>query len=246
MTDTKTIPPLFTCIGDGKIKSDNKSPQDISLNIDLFNGPGESKDLPTLKLNSGTKKFEYTPVDKKPTNTNLNNYKEYNTFTLNGQNVKDPLNVGTHLKDGNIPDSYKEEQTVNMGGVDIKFKLNFIYVPVSNGVRKDFGEDKTHNKVTDVSVDAIKVKEQTDKAGIKVGFYHYLTGYPLNAGKSAKEIGVEQAKNFLSKLGYAEGSADTTILDGTVIPMVIFNDNITQKNYYGASPRGVKEKLNNF
>jgi hypothetical protein len=135
-----------------------------------------------------------------------------------------------------------------MGEYNTQAKLDFVYVGVSAGVTEDFGnDDKQYLKTFDYNVDPKTIKDST-KDKIKIGYYHYLTGYPSTNGKSPEEIGKNQANKFLEKLGYDKDGKlkDSKILDGTLIPMVIFNDNITQKNYYGGSPRDVKENLNNF
>ncbi len=244
--------PVIVNIGTGTPTDSTITLTKDTINVDLFNGSQSAYNQYVLKFDPASQKYiigQFTPFAN---GVNLNDCMEYSTMYLNGPVAQKLLGydliVGTHIGETLLSDGLGKEQTIKMDGYDVKTKFDFVYVRMSTGVHDDFGDEK-YRKSSENLDTASNLKKSATKNNLRVGFYHYLTGYPIN-NKTSEEIGKDQARKFLEKIlkydANTDQIGDPEALNGGMIPMVVFADNITEANYYGAAPVGVKKELDNF
>ena len=256
MTTIKETP-VFVNIGEGTVTNTTLTNTDENnrIKIDVFNGDRNSFKSYVMKKNPNDNKFTlgtFTPFDS---TFNLGDCLQNGTMYLNDNqpNSKRPcdLVVGTHIGQALPSDELNKKLTIKMSTHNVEAKMDFVYVNMTTGVNDSFGKDSRYAKRDNNKVSASDIRNKLDTFdNIKCGFYHYLTGFPTSSNKMTnKQIGEDQALKFLKAIaGYDETTKtlDTKTLDGALVPVVIFMDNVTQANYFGAAPNGVKKNLDNF
>jgi len=243
--------PVVVKIDDGELISSIGALNKKYVNIDLFNGDRASFNNYKLLWNSAQSKFtigDFVCYDK---NFNLGNCLQAGTLYLNGddaiqKNGKDMV-VGTHIEEKPADDLLSKRHKIKCSKYTVDAKFDFIYVQMTTGVPDDFGDEKYRKASENKQATANELKKSCDINKVRLGFSHYLTGYPLENGMTAEQIGKAQAQKFLKSIvGSETRIEDSTALNGGMIPMVVFMDNVTQLGYYGAAPIGVKKDLENF
>ena len=244
--------PTIVNFGRGKLTNTAITLNNEMAKIDLFNGTKETFQNYQLQYDVNTKKYKLG--DFKPFDENVNiNYNVYqSTMYLNGPEVKAKTTsqiefiVGTHIGEQTLNEGLdKKRISIKMDNYTIDTKLNFIYVQMTTGVPETTDYDKKYRKTSQNTISAQQIK---DSAGnLRVGFSHYLTGYPTETLDDAKELGKKQAQKFLEAiLGPDKNITKNRVLDGCMPPMVVMLDNVTEVNYYGPAPIGVLKNLENF
>jgi hypothetical protein len=241
--------PKIINIGTGEITNTTISMTEKLMNVDVFNGTRKTFDQYVMKMNDQGTKYTIGPYVAREKEFALNDCMLNGTIYLNTPEATKVLGdgnevvAGTHIGETSISEGLKKEQTLKFDGYDIKTNLDFVYVRMSTGVSSEYGEEN-YRKSSENVTPATDIKKAA--GNMRVGFYHYLTGYAPT--DNAKEIGKAQAQHFLKQIvGYdpTDGKINNN-LNGTMVPMVVFVDNITEANYYGSAPNGVKKNLENF
>ncbi len=236
--------PVIIKINDGEIVNSVNALNSKTINIDLFNGDINQFNNYTLKFDQINNKFiigEFIPFS---VNYDLSSCLRYNTLYLNGEeaqmcypNLKNGFVVGTHIGE-EIPsdDLLSKRHEIKTEDFTVNAEFDFIYVQMTTGVMDNFGNKKNRKTSQNTLGTASQIKELCDKNDVKLGFSHYLTG----SDQDPEAAGINQAKKFLKAIVGSETEIkDKTALEGGMIPMVIFMDNITQVGYYGSAPYGV-------
>lgn len=234
--------PIITSINEGEITSSLSSINNPIVKVDLFNGKNNDLNKYLMTFNPTDKKYtigNLTPLNKNFylgdcfINGELNLTKDSTQQTLGYH-----LIVGTHIGEQKPSTALLENiHTIKCDDTTIKAKFDFVYVQVTAGVSDSFGT-VNYRKSSENTIDTPKnIKTACDRKGVKVGFTHYLTGN----NHDAKDIGKNQARKFVDAILGNSANKDYSVLDGTMRPIVVFKDNITQVGFYGAAPIGVKK-----
>ena len=248
MSDIQATP-VIVKIDEGTITNSVTTMNQAVTNIDLFNSKREDYKNYKLLLNGDkfTVNGSFTPNDKDLT---LGDGLSNGTLYLNGDAVNSKLDlvVGTHLGEVSPSnDLLANRHVIKCTNYDANAKLDFVYVQMTTGVPEEYGDPAYRKSSSNTTQTANEIKKMGDLNGVRIGFSHYLTGHPLDNGMTAEAIGKAQAQKFLQAIVGSETSvADSTALNGGMIPIVVFVDNITTPGYYGAAPTGVKKELENF
>lgn len=235
--------PVIVKINEGEITNSVTALNRKYINVDLFNGTKETFNTYKLLWNQQTNKFNIGVFQPREYYFDLNSCRENGVYYLNGAKAEQMLDVdyelivGTHIKEEIPTDELLSNQhIINCDGVEYNANLDFIYVQMTTGVTDNFGNKKNRKTSQNTLGTASQIKELCDKNDVKLGFSHYLTG----SDQDPEAAGINQAKKFLKAIVGSETEIkDKTALEGGMIPMVIFMDNITQVGYYGSAPYGV-------
>lgn len=244
--------PVIVKINRGEITNSVTTVNPTQYNVDLFNGTAESFENYKLVWDANAKNYKYGTFTPLSAELNLYDYMIDNTLKLNGADVDarmgKSLIVGTHLPEQSVSDDLiKKQHIINCGEYNISAEFNFIYVQMTMGVSENFDEEKNRKTSENKYATAGELKNKCKQYNKKLGFSHYLTGYPTDGSKTPEEIGRDQAKKFLKAIiGNDKEVTNPEILNGGLRPMVVFVDNITQVGYYGSAPIGVKKEKENF